>query len=90
MSYARAFLVIVVGAFTLSAFFGAVAPGISGLFSAVSSNQAVQSSGSPVGVGIIEDIEFIVFILGPMLLILATILLPLVFAVRREVFMGRR
>jgi uncharacterized protein involved in cysteine biosynthesis len=90
MGYARAFLVLVVGAFGLAAYFGAVAPALEGLLSAVSGNQAVQSSGSPVSVGIISDIQFIVFILGPMIFLLATVLLPLVFAVRREVFAGRR
>lgn len=89
MAYGRAFVVMLVTMFVAAAFFGGVAPAIEPVFDAVSSNQAVQSGGSPVGAGIIGDIQTIVFILGPMLLILAGVLLPFVFAVRREVFAGR-
>jgi hypothetical protein len=89
MAYGRAFVVMLVTMFVAAAFFGGVAPAIQPLFGSVESNSAVQSGGSPVGVGIISDIQTIVFIIGPMMLILAGVLLPFVFAVRREVFAGR-
>jgi phosphotransferase system glucose/maltose/N-acetylglucosamine-specific IIC component len=90
MAYGRAFVVMLVTLFVVAAFFGGVAPAISGLFDSVAQNQAVQSSGSPVSTSIIGDIRTIVFIIGPMMLVLAGVLLPFVFAVRREVFAGRR
>jgi hypothetical protein len=90
MAYGRAFVVMLVTLFVVAAFFAGAAPAIQGLLDAVSQNQAVQSSGSPVSTSIIGDIRTIVFIIGPMMLILSGVLLPLVFAVRREVFAGRR
>lgn len=89
MAYGRAFVVMLVTLFVVAAFFGGAAPAVQGVFNAVSSNQAVQSSGSPVGAGIITDLRTIVFVIGPMMAILAGVLLPFVFAVRREIFAGR-
>jgi phosphotransferase system glucose/maltose/N-acetylglucosamine-specific IIC component len=90
MAYGRAFVVMLVTLFVVGAFFAGAAPAVQGVLDAVAQNQAVQSSNSPVSVGIIGDIRTIVFIIGPMMLVLAGVLLPFVFAVRREVFAGRR
>lgn len=90
MAYGRAFVVMIVTVFVVTAFFGGAAPAVSGLLDTVSDNEAVQSSDSPVSTSIIGDIRTIVFIIGPMLTILAGVLLPFVFALRREVFMGRQ
>jgi hypothetical protein len=90
MAYGRAFVVMIVTVFVVAAFFGGAAPAVSGLFDSVEENEAVQSSDSPVSTSIIGDIRTIVFIIGPMLTILAGVLLPFVFALRREVFMGRQ
>jgi len=87
--YGRALAVMVVASFIVVAFFGGVAPGIQPLFDQIAANDAVTSSSTPVGSDIISDIQTIVFIIGPMMLILAGVLLPFVFAVRREVFAGR-
>jgi len=85
MSYARALAVMAAGSFLAIAFFGGIAPGIQPVFDAVATNPAVESTSSPVSPTIISDIRFIVFIVGPLLLIFASILFPIIFAVRREV-----
>jgi len=82
--YGRALAVMVVASFIVVAFFGGVAPGIQPLFDQIAANDAVTSSSTPVGSDIISDIQTIVFVLGPMLVVFAGILLPLIFAVRRE------
>jgi hypothetical protein len=87
--YGKALVVMVVAVFALSAFYGAVAPALQPLFGFIDSSAAV-GSGSPLGVGIVNDIRFVLFILGPMLFLLAAILLPFIVGVRREVFVGRR
>lgn len=82
--YGRALVVMVVSSFLIIAFFGGVAPGIQPLFDQIAGSSSVQSSSTPVGTGIIDDIRTIVFILAPMMVVFAGVLLPLIFAVRRE------
>jgi hypothetical protein len=86
--YGKALVVMIIAVFSLSAFYAAVAPAVSPLFSFIQGT-AATGSGSPFGTGIISDISFILFILGPMLFLLAAILLPIVVGIRREVFAGR-
>jgi len=87
--YGKALAVMVIATFTMAAFYGAVAPGLQPVFEFIRSSEAV-GSGSPFGVGLINDITFILFILAPMIVLLAAYLLPIVIGVRREVFFGRR
>jgi len=87
--YGKALAVMVIATFTMAAFYGAVAPGIQPVFEFIRTTDAV-GSGSPFGVGVINDITFIVFILAPLIVLLAAYLLPIVIGVRREVFFGRR
>jgi hypothetical protein len=89
MGYGRALAVMVITAFVLGAYFGAVVPALAPLFDAIQGNAAVQSS-SVVGGGIIEDIRNIAFVLGPLITLFAAILLAFVFAVRRELSTGVR
>jgi hypothetical protein len=87
--YGRALLVPIVAVFTLGAFYAGVAPALTGLFDTVGSFGPAQSSVLNAS-GILSDIRFIVFILGPMLFLLGALLFPIVFGVRREVFLGGR
>jgi hypothetical protein len=87
MSYARALLVPIVAVLVLAAFFRGVAPGLQGLFAAV---EAVTPTGVLAVSGILSDVRFIVFVLGPMLFLLGALLFPVVFGIRREVFLGGR
>lgn len=87
--FGRALAVMVIGTFLTAAFFGGVAPAIQPLIDYIGSSAAV-GSGSPFSGSIIDRISFILFILGPMLLLLAAILFPIVAGLRREVFLGRR
>lgn len=86
--YGKALVVMVVAVFSLGAFYAAIAPAVQPLLVFIQGS-AATGSGSPFGAGIIADISFILFILGPMLVLLAAILLPIVVGVRREVFAGR-
>lgn len=86
--YGKALVVMIIAVFSLGAFYAAVAPAVQPLLAFIQ-NSAATGSGSPFGTGIIADISFILFILGPMLVLLAAILLPIVVGVRREVFAGR-
>lgn len=86
--YGKALVVMIVAVFSLAAFYAAIAPAIQPLLTFIQGS-AATGSGSPFGTGIIADISFVLFILGPMLLLLAAILLPIVVGVRREVFAGR-
>jgi len=88
--YGKALAVMVIATFAVAAFYAAVAPALGPLLETIASDPSVQSGDSPVGVGIINDISFILFILGPMILLLAAYLLPLAIGLRREVFFGRR
>jgi len=87
--YGKALVVMVVVVFMLAAFYGAIAPALQPLFSFIDSSAAL-GSGSPFGPNILADYRFVLFILGPMLLLLAGILLPIVVALRREVSTARR
>jgi len=87
--YGKALAVMVIATFTMAAFYGAVAPGIQPVFEFIRTTDAV-GSGSPFGVGLINDITFILFVLAPLIVLLAAYLLPIVIGVRREVFFGRR
>lgn len=86
--YGKALVVMIGAVLTLGAFYAGVAPAVQPLLDFISGS-AATGSGSPFGTGIISDIRFILFILGPMLLLLAAVLLPVVVGVRREVFAGR-
>jgi hypothetical protein len=89
MGYGRALAVMVITTFVLGAYFGGVVPALAPLFSAIQGNSAVQSS-SVVGGGIIADIRFIAFVLGPLITLLAAVILAFVFAIRRELSTGVR
>lgn len=86
--YGKALVVMIVAVFALAAFYGAVAPAIQPLLAFISGS-AATGSGSPFSSGIISDISFILFVLGPMLFLFAAILLPIAIGIRREVFAGR-
>jgi hypothetical protein len=88
VSYGRALAVMVIATFAVGAFYGAAAPALQPLFGFIETSAAIQSAGSPFGIGILNDIRFVLFILGPMLVLLAAYLLPFVVGVRREVFFG--
>lgn len=89
MAYSRALLVPIVGVVTLAAFYAGVAPALQPLFDFLGAFGAAQSDAIDRG-SILGQIRFIVFVLGPMIFLLATLLFPVVFALRRERFVGGR
>jgi len=79
----QALLIMLVVLFVLVVFFGAVAPALEPLFTAIETFGAVTSARSPVGASDVTMIESVLFQWAPLIFLAVGIGYPLLYAIRR-------